>query len=403
MRKLPAYLLAILVGGIIWFFFSHFELVPRPDGEGTPTTETANKKTGGGIFEFFKLQHRENQTADNTGQPSSTQQNGSDVPPVAQATGVQDPVGSNIHDASTHTQPTESTSRQTNAFVNDAGPMQPSNIPTTTTNQQQALPNRPNTIRIGSFHLHHFGSNAADPNSVKIIAQIVRRFDIIALQGIAPGGRAAVIDLAREAGGYDVLLGSPAVVQHQDEQFAYLYKRETIVADRGDGLYTLGDENNLLRREPLIGWFRARKAPEDQAFTFSLVNINTDERNLLPELNVLDNAMFAIQNDGRLEDDVILLGNFRSPHNQLGQLGRVSGIVKTIVNPRQDPNGISRGNNIVFRSLATDEYAARADAYDYRRILNLSSEMASQISDYLPVYAEFSVYETGQPRSRSPQ
>lgn len=397
MQKLPAYLLAILVGGIIWFFFSHFDLVPKP--EGTETAETPKSKAGA-IFDFLKVSHRE-KPSNKSGDGSAQTQNSTDAQSVAQSTDVSAPVGSNanIHSTSSQSQLYD-TPRQPTDVATDDGPMRSADLPMTYTNRQQMLPNRPDTIRIGSFHLYHFGSGAADPSVVRVIAQVVRRFDIVALQGITPGGRAAVIELAKQAGGYDVLLGSQAVVQHQDEQFAYLYNRETIVADRGDGLYTLGDENNLLLREPLIGWFRARQAPEDQAFTFSLVNINTSERNSLQELNVLDNAMFAIQNDGRLEDDVILLGNFRAPHDQLGQLGRVVGIVKALSDPSQDPQARARGQNIVFRSLATDEYAARAGVFDYRQLLNLDSETASLISDYLPVWAEFSIYETGQPRPR---
>ena len=401
MRKLPAYLLAILVGGIIWFFFSHFELVPKPEG-----AEPQKKLALGGVFDFLKVSNRDEPDATHKGVdpnaiPTTPQPTQSDA--VAQSTGVQAPIGSSIHDASTHSHTTDSinASAPLGTLANDAGPLRPAaEIPMRSTDQQQSLTDRPNTIRIGSFHLHYFGSSASDERGIEILAHVVRKFDIIALQGIAPGGRAAVIELARKAGGYDVLLAAQRVVQLQDEQFAYLYNRKTIVADHGDGLYTLGDERQKLRRDPLIGWFRAKQAREDQAFTFSLVNINTSARYRQQELDILDEAMFAIQDDGRLEDDVILLGNFRAPHNQLGQLGRLNGMVKAITTPTADLQ-VANTQNIVFLSNVTDEYAARAGVFDYRSHFNLDTGTAQGISDYLPIWAEFSVYETGQPRRTS--
>jgi hypothetical protein len=107
--------------------------------------------------------------------------------------------------------------------------------------------------------------------------------------------------------------------------------------------------------------------------------------------------MHEIRNDGREEDDVILLGSFQSPHNRLGGLGRVSSLQTAIMTPATDLLGKTQTENIVFRSLATDEYTERSGVFNYRQAFNLSVNEAQEVSDYLPVWAEFSIYETGQP------
>ena len=55
-------------------------------------------------------------------------------------------------------------------------------------------------------------------------------------------------------------------------------------------------------------------------------------------------------------------------------------------------------DNIVFDSLATVEFTGRSGVVDFLRALNLTVEQAREISDHLPVWAEFSVYEGANPK-----
>jgi hypothetical protein len=178
-------------------------------------------------------------------------------------------------------------------------------------------------------------------------------------------------------------------------QYAFLFDRETIVADRSE-LYTLGDPQDLLTREPLVGWFRARQAAADRAFTFSLVNTHTDERRLEQELSVLDDVLYEVRDDGRGEDDVILLGCFQADDRHLGQLGEVSDLVAAIRGTPTDVDGTTQTENIVFRATATDEFTGAAGVSDFLRAYNLSSQRAHEVSAYMPVWAEFSILEGGE-------
>lgn len=347
MRKPAAYLFAILVGSIIWFFFQHFKV------EGTDSIRVVPKS-----------EEELNKTAENGGET-----------PIVSLPKVLAGITKKTPEASTDT---------------DEVPTKPAS--------QTATPRKPsNTIRLASLHLQFFGSSAADPLAVDVVAKIVRQFDVVALQGVSPGGSAAVVNLAERAGeDFLPILGMPSDVQHQDERFAYIYNRNTIVADSGDGLYTLGDPDNLLTREPLVAWFRAKAASAEEAFTFTTVNVNTDPRRRLQELSVLDNALHEIRNDGRKEDDVIMLGCFQAPEDQLGELGRLTGVVPAIRGTPTNLLGTSQTENILFRSPATDEFTGRSGVFHFLRAFNLTRDQALEVSDYLPVWAEFSIFEGGQ-------
>ena len=54
-------------------------------------------------------------------------------------------------------------------------------------------------------------------------------------------------------------------------------------------------------------------------------------------------------------------------------------------------------DNILFDRNATTEYLGQAGVLDVVREFNLTQEQALKVSDHLPIWAEFSVYEGGRP------
>lgn len=352
MRKPVAYLVAILVGAIVWFFFQNFSI------EGTDTLRVIAKGED------------QNGSLPMLGEEDGTAKSRFSFPKL---------LGRSMPNAS-------------------AAPSTTQTVAKTISSQPSAPKQDPNSIRVASFHLKFFGSEAADPElTMNGVARVVRLFDVIALQGIQPGGEGSVADLALKAGpNYAYLLAPPVANSQQDELYAFLYNTQTIVADRGEGLYTLGDPDNLLRRDPLIGWFKAKRPKASEAFTFTLVNVNTEPRHVIQELNVLDNVMHEVRQDWRDEDDVIMLGCFARPETQLEELGRVRGLVPAIRSVPTNLRNDSHTENLLFRSLETDEFTGRSGVFQFLRAYNLTMDQAAQVSDYLPVWAEFSIYEGGK-------
>jgi hypothetical protein len=81
----------------------------------------------------------------------------------------------------------------------------------------------------------------------------------------------------------------------------------------------------------------------------------------------------------------------------MGDLGRLSNVAWAISGVPTNVRGTKLYDNIVYHSLATGEFTGRAGVFDFLREFNLNQDEALEISDHLPVWAEFSVYEGGQP------
>ncbi len=260
------------------------------------------------------------------------------------------------------------------------------------------------TIRIASFQLDGFGvKKASQQDLLQIIAQIIRSFDVVALQEIRSREQHVITTLLDAVNGptdnYDFALGPVVGRLNSKEQFAFIYDRRRLDFDRYE-LYTVKDPDDLLHSEPLVAWFRARGVPTNEAFTFSLVNMHTDPTmgETVRENRLLRKILQSVRNDQRGEDDVILLGDFQTSADDLQAAAQMPSATYVISETHTDPAHRLQRDNIIFESLATVEFTGRSGVVDFLRILNLSVEQATKISNHLPVWAEFSVYEGQGPR-----
>jgi endonuclease/exonuclease/phosphatase family metal-dependent hydrolase len=259
------------------------------------------------------------------------------------------------------------------------------------------------TIRIASFNVQVFGTTKINkPHVVEYLAQIARQFDVIAVQeirsrdeDIIPRFVEAINSADRH---YDYVIG-PRLPHDENrtnrEQYAFIFDQATLEVDRQQ-LYTINDPDNLLVREPLVGWFRVRGPPDSEAFTFTLVNVHTDPDVAQFEVDQLGQVYQRVLNDGRGEDDVILLGDFNVDERHLGQLAQVSGIDWAIKGVPTNTRGSHQYDNIVYNRQASAEFTGRVGVFDFLREYSLNMDQALEISDHLPVWAEFHAYEGGR-------
>lgn len=257
------------------------------------------------------------------------------------------------------------------------------------------------TIRVASFNIQVFGtSKSKKPQVMDILARVVRNFDVVAIQEVRATDNDIVpnfVELINSAGRhYDYVIGPRLGRTNSKEQYAFIFDTTVVEVDRNQ-LYTVHDPDDLLHREPLVGWFRVRGPPPEQAFTFTLVNIHTDPDETKQELDALGDVYRVVQNDGRGEDDVIVLGDLNVDDKHLGKLGQISGITWVISGTPTNTRGTSQYDNMVFMGQATSEYTGRGGVFDFLREYNLSMEEALEVSDHQPIWAEFSAVEGGQP------
>jgi deoxyribonuclease-1-like protein len=257
------------------------------------------------------------------------------------------------------------------------------------------------TIKIASFNIQVLGrSKLAQPSVMEVLCDVVRRFDVVAIQEVRAREDDILPRFVRQinAGGrkYDFLIGPRLGRTQSKEQYAFVYDTATIESDR-TALYTVADPGDLLHREPLVGSFRVRGPPPGEAFTFSLINIHTDPDEARQEVDALAQVERAVRADGRGEDDVILLGDLNADERNFGSLGLLPNITWVISGLPTNTRGNQTYDNILFHRAATSEFTGMSGVVDLMRDYRLTLDAAIEVSDHLPIWAEFSALEGGQP------
>ncbi len=253
------------------------------------------------------------------------------------------------------------------------------------------------TIRIATFNIQVFGDSKLRNSQVTdILAEIVRRFDLVAVQEV----RSKDDDLVKRfverinVGGasYDHVIGPRLGRTSSKEQYAFIFDSKRIAVDRRS-IYTVADPDDLLHREPFVARFRTICPPDRRPFTFNLVNIHTDPDETGTELNALDEIFQAVQNNALRDDDAIMLGDLNVDDKKLGDLGRLPEMAWVVSGEKTNTRQTQSYDNILFNRRATGEFTGNWGVLNLMAEFGLSEKQALEISDHMPVWAEFSIFE----------
>lgn len=254
----------------------------------------------------------------------------------------------------------------------------------------------PSTVLIGSFNMQRLGpSKLGNPWVMEKFAAIVQQFDVIALQEITSKNDPAVqilVDRVNAAGNRYAYTISPSIGRsNYTEQYAYIYDTQKIRSGN-EFSYVVQDQADLLHREPFVGRFQAisNSAPP---FQFTLVNMHTDPDEIGDELDVLADVYNAVRKYEYPEDDVMLLGDLNAPPSKMQKLGQIPAVVPLIVNLPTNTRKSRTLDNILVDSQTTREFTGRAGTIDLEEMFSVDQKKALEISDHLPVWAEFSIAE----------
>ena len=246
----------------------------------------------------------------------------------------------------------------------------------------------PGTIRIASFKLD---SNNGSGN-VELTADICQQYDVVAVQNRSGLAISKLVnDLNRR--GYDYRFVDQA---GNNQRFATIFNQQTVILEE-QHWYTVNDPEDLFLFEPLVAWFRVRNAQPDDAFTFSLVNVQLNDQKPDAELLQLGELFRAVRLDGRGEDDIILAGDFFSSDKQLKKLRSQAGLKAAIVGLATNTRNDSQFDNILFEDRATIEFTGESGVFDFMKRFNMTLDEALAISNRMPVWAEFSMFEGRSP------
>ena len=296
--------------------------------------------------------------------------------------------------AASHLLSTSGTTKFSSAFEGSSARM----VSATNRNEPSRAAEDLLKIRIATFNLNAFGESKLQKSAVvESIAMLIRKFDVVAVQHIQSRQQNILPELIDKVNisdrRYEYCIGPRVGPEGNQQQFAFIFDSDRIETDR-QMLYTVEDPQQMLTFEPLVGWFRVKTVRASEAFTFSLVNIRIDPLQEARERQALPDLLRSVRQDGRLEDDVILAGDFGCSEKELGALRR-SGVVFALEGTPTTVTGEAMLDNIIVPSRATDEFTGRAGVVDFLRQNNLSIDQAFQISTHMPVWAEFTATEGG--------
>jgi len=257
-----------------------------------------------------------------------------------------------------------------------------------------------NSITIASFNIQVFGQSKLRKTEVmELLAQVVRRFDVVAIQEVRSKKEDVLPTLVEQVNApgyrYNFVIGERLGRTSSKEQYAFVYDASRIEIVPGS-VYTVPDPRDELHREPLVASFRTNHSSPNAGFTFTLATIHTDPDEVEVELDSLDDVVAYVRGQHPQEDDVILLGDFNADANHLGQLGRLPNVAWAIPPSVKTNTRLTKSyDNIVFDRSATVEYMGRGGTLNLMTEYGLTLEEAIKISDHLPVWAEFSAIENG--------
>ena len=273
------------------------------------------------------------------------------------------------------------------------------NAPAKATVNASVIPARTtNTIIVGSFNMQRLGpSKLADPWVMERFAEIIRQYDVIALQEITSSDQRTLPILVQEInrnGAHYSYTISPRIGRPSTgyfEQYGYIFDTSRIQSS-SEVCYVVADEADVLHREPFCGRFQTISRGA-QPFSFTLISMHTDPDEISHELDVLADVYRSVRQYEYPEDDVILLGDLNAPPKGLRSLGQIPDLVPIIQNVFTNTVQNKTLDNILVDRIHTREFTGRAGIISLEKMFSLQTKDAGRISDHVPVWAEFTITE----------
>lgn len=268
----------------------------------------------------------------------------------------------------------------------------------------------PDSMTLATFNVHNMSEEKSrDEGILSILASVLSRFDVVALQELEGGNAAPVQRLVerinQEGGQYAFTVSEPVGRGTEICSYAFVWDAARVqLIPRST--YIVQDSADRMRFEPMVASFEARVGTADgrRPFRFTLINVHTlaaDVASSAPanEMNVLDDVFVRVrqydyENTG--EEDCILLGDLHCDTGGLQELGLIPNIETIAGDTKTNALRTLTLDHLLIDRAMSREYTGRYGVVDLQQEFGLTQEQVMLISDHLPLWAEFSVYESPQ-------
>jgi endonuclease/exonuclease/phosphatase family metal-dependent hydrolase len=250
------------------------------------------------------------------------------------------------------------------------------------------------TLRIGSFNIQIFGVSKADkPEVMEVLADIVRTYDILAIQEIRDKSQTALPELVElvnsDGSNYEFVVSERMGRTTSKEQYAYLYNTDTILITSEALPYPEPEGTDPFHRQPYIASFRAVNGNYDAV----LIVVHTDPDEATEEINALDEALEHAQNVYSDEQDFIILGDFNADGSYFDEDSSSDlDDYYWVIDDTQDTT--TKATDYTYDRIILTDYSDFTGEFGVHRFdleYNLTYDETVAVSDHYPVYAEFNI------------
>ena len=301
---------------------------------------------------------------------------------------------------------------QTDSDSDKPNPKPGAEIPVNAEVRKPAIQSKSLTeITVGTFNIQRFGpSQLGKPSVMKTLVEIVRRFDVIAIQEI----KDKEVDVVqrflkffnkRTGGQYDYVLspqlGKPGERSYV-ERFGFIFDSKRIkVREHKYWGFVVSKEKfgKTYARLPTVLQLEVNRSLSATPFTFSLVNVHllpSGEPKLKEEVIALKDVYNDVRSVLPHEDDIIILGDFNSSSKViLLPMKTIAGrqITTALDDEKTNLAQTKTYDNLMFDAKDTIEFVG-AEVIDFRSIAGSFGADPEDVSDHLPVMGAFSVHES---------
>ncbi|UUX92047.1 endonuclease/exonuclease/phosphatase family protein [Methanoplanus endosymbiosus] len=250
------------------------------------------------------------------------------------------------------------------------------------------------TITVGSFNIQVFGqSKASDDEVMTTLANIIRNFDIIAIQEIRDSSETAAPLLLQyvnaDGSDYDMYVGERLGRTTSKEQYAFIYNTDTI-RPAGDPVTYPDSEYDMFHREPYIMPFETTGGD----FTATYAVIHTDPDEAKEEIPALTNVMEYMEGVLPGDDTLILMGDLNADCTYFDEDSYItlkSGEYQWLIGNSEDTttgNTVCTYDRIILNG-GEEYYTGNSGVFRFDSIYGLSQDESLKVSDHYPVYAKF--------------
>jgi len=248
-------------------------------------------------------------------------------------------------------------------------------------------------ITIASFNIRIFSDKSRDDEEISYIADILEKYDIIAIQELRDEEvLQRTVDLLKRRGEEYGCEVSDQVGKKVKERYAFLYRKDKIKKIQEGRLYE--ERKDEFIREPFYATFKAGN------FDFTLVTIHvlfgSSKKARRPEIRELAIVYNKVQDEDPEEQDIILLGDFNFPPTDKGfdNLKATSTMTFLVEPPvKTTITDTSLYDNFWFQKEYVREYIGESGVNRFDEIMfnNDDNKAKRAVSDHRPIWARFNI------------